>query len=54
MFACEWANLSPDFMTLSKGITGGFLPLSVVMTTDEIYRAFYCDYDEYRGVFTLS
>ena len=49
MFACEHASISPDFMTLSKGLTGGYLPLSVVMTTDEVYRAFYCDYNEYKA-----
>lgn len=49
MFACEHADISPDFMTLSKGITGGYLPLSVVMTTDEVYNAFYCDYSEYKA-----
>ena len=49
MFACEHANISPDFMTLSKGLTGGYLPLSVVMTTDEVYNAFYCDYNEYKA-----
>ncbi|MBI4807606.1 MAG: adenosylmethionine--8-amino-7-oxononanoate transaminase [Nitrosomonadales bacterium] len=43
LFACEQANIRPDFLLLSKGITGGYLPLSVVMTTDEIYRAFYAD-----------
>jgi len=43
MFACEQANIVPDFMCLSKGITGGYLPLSVVMTRDEIYQAFYAD-----------
>jgi adenosylmethionine-8-amino-7-oxononanoate aminotransferase len=43
MFACEQAAISPDFLLLSKGITGGYLPLSVVMTTDEIYQAFYAD-----------
>jgi adenosylmethionine---8-amino-7-oxononanoate aminotransferase len=41
MFACEQANVKPDFICLSKGITGGYLPLSVVLTTDEIYQAFY-------------
>ncbi len=46
MFACEQANITPDFMCLSKGITGGYLPLSCVLTTDEIYQAFYCDYSE--------
>ena len=49
MFACEHAEISPDFMTLSKGLTGGYLPLSVVMTSDEVYRAFYCDYNEYKA-----
>ena len=39
----EGGCISPDFMLLSKGITGGYLPLSVVMTTDDIYRAFYAD-----------
>ena len=43
MFACEQAQIAPDFLLLSKGITGGYLPLSVVMATDEIYRAFYAD-----------
>jgi adenosylmethionine-8-amino-7-oxononanoate aminotransferase len=49
MFACEYADISPDFMTLSKGLTGGYLPLSVVMTTDDVYNAFYCDYNEYKA-----
>jgi len=49
MFACEHANISPDFMTLSKGLTGGYLPLSVVMTTDDVYNAFYCDYNEHKA-----
>ena len=42
-FAHEQANIVPDFLCLSKGITGGYLPLSVVMTRDEIYQAFYDD-----------
>jgi len=49
MFACDHVDISPDFMTLSKGLTGGYLPLSVVMTTDEVYNAFYCDYNEYKA-----
>ena len=43
LFACEQAGIRPDFLLLSKGITGGYLPLSVVMTRDEIYQAFYAD-----------
>ncbi len=49
MFACDHAEISPDFMTLSKGLTGGYLPLSVVMTTNDVYQAFYCDYNEYKA-----
>jgi len=49
MFACDHADISPDFMTLSKGLTGGYLPLSVVMTTDDVYQAFYCDYNDYKA-----
>jgi len=49
MFGCEQAGITPDYMTLSKGLTGGYLPLAVVMTTDEIYSAFYCDYMEYKA-----
>jgi adenosylmethionine-8-amino-7-oxononanoate aminotransferase len=43
MFACEQAGIRPDFICLSKGITGGYLPLSLVMTTDAVYQAFYDD-----------
>jgi adenosylmethionine---8-amino-7-oxononanoate aminotransferase len=40
-FACEQAQIWPDFVCLSKGISGGYLPLSLVMTRDEIYQGFY-------------
>ena len=43
MFACDYAGVQPDFICLSKGITGGYLPLSAVLTSDEIYQAFYND-----------
>ncbi len=44
MFACEQAGIRPDFICLSKGLTGGYLPLSVVVMTEDIYQAFYDDY----------
>lgn len=47
-FACEQAKIWPDFLCLSKGISGGYLPLSLVMTRDSIYQAFYSD-DVSRG-----
>ena len=47
-FAVEQANIWPDFIALSKGISGGYLPLSLVMTTDQIYQSFYHD-DITRG-----
>ena len=46
LFACEQAGITPDLMCLSKGITGGYLPLAVVMTGEEIYDAFYDDYEK--------
>jgi len=49
MFACEQAEVSPDFLVLSKGLTGGYLPLSIVLTTNEIYMKFYCDYNEHKA-----
>jgi len=47
-FACEQAGIWPDFVCLSKGISGGYLPLSLVMTRESIYQAFY-DADVTRG-----
>lgn len=44
LFACEQAGITPDFLCLSKGITGGYLPLSAVLTRNKIYYAFYDDY----------
>ncbi len=43
MFACDQAGITPDLMCLSKGITGGFLPMGVTMTSGDIYNAFYHD-----------
>ncbi len=47
-FACEQAGIWPDLLTLSKGISGGYLPLSIVLSRDAIYESFYDD-DTTRG-----
>jgi adenosylmethionine---8-amino-7-oxononanoate aminotransferase len=44
LFACEQAAITPDFLCLSKGLTGGYLPLAIVLTNDAVYQAFYDDY----------
>jgi len=44
MLACEHAGIVPDFVCLSKGLTGGFTPMAVTLTSTEIYNAFYDDY----------
>ena len=49
LFACAKAGITPDFIVLSKGLTGGYLPLSVVLTTNDIYAKFYCDYSEHKA-----
>ncbi|MCD6433738.1 MAG: adenosylmethionine--8-amino-7-oxononanoate transaminase [Sulfurimonas sp.] len=49
LFGCEKAGITPDFIVLSKGLTGGYLPLSVVLTSNEIYAKFYCDYNEHKA-----
>lgn len=49
MFACEHAEIAPDFMTLSKGLTAGYLPMSIVMTTPAIYELFYDDFENEKA-----
>jgi adenosylmethionine-8-amino-7-oxononanoate aminotransferase len=49
LFACEQAAITPDFLCLGKGLTGGYLPLSVCMTTNAVYEAFYAEYSAQRA-----
>lgn len=49
MFACNRADICPDMICLSKGLTGGYLPMSIVVTTQNIYDAFYADYNEHKA-----
>ena len=49
LFACEQAGITPDFLCLSKALTGGYLPMAAVLTTDRMYQAFYDDYATLRA-----
>jgi len=49
LFACEQADIAPDFLCLSKGLTGGYLPLCAILTRDEIYQGFYDEYHTLKG-----
>jgi adenosylmethionine-8-amino-7-oxononanoate aminotransferase len=51
MFACEHEAVVPDLMAVSKGLTGGYLPLAATLTTEEVYRAFLGDYSEWKTFF---
>ncbi len=46
MFAFEYAGVSPDIMCISKGLTGGYLPMALTVTTETVYDAFYGDYSQ--------
>lgn len=51
MFACAREGVSPDFICVAKGLTGGYMPLAATLTTDKIYNAFLGKYDEYKAFF---
>lgn len=51
MFACEHERITPDLMAISKGLTGGYMPLAATLTTEEIYRGFLGSYDEFKTFF---
>jgi len=51
MFACEHERVTPDLMAVSKGLTGGYLPLAATLTTEQIYRAFLGRYEEFKTFF---
>jgi adenosylmethionine-8-amino-7-oxononanoate aminotransferase len=51
IFACEQEGVSPDFLCLAKGLTGGYLPLAATLATDEIYQAFLGRYEESKSFF---
>jgi adenosylmethionine-8-amino-7-oxononanoate aminotransferase len=51
MFACELEKIRPDILCLAKGLTGGYLPLAVTLTTNQIYRAFLGKYEDNKTFF---
>ncbi|NQX60597.1 adenosylmethionine--8-amino-7-oxononanoate transaminase [Paenibacillus qinlingensis] len=51
MFACDLEDVSPDLMVIGKGLTGGYLPVAATLATDEVYEAFYADYQEQKTFF---
>ncbi|MBN2474610.1 MAG: adenosylmethionine--8-amino-7-oxononanoate transaminase [Pirellulales bacterium] len=51
MFACEHEGVSPDFLCLAKGLTGGYLPMAATLTTDAVWQAFLGDYAESKSFF---
>jgi adenosylmethionine-8-amino-7-oxononanoate aminotransferase len=51
MFACEHEDISPDFLCLAKGVTGGYLPLAATLTTERVYEGFLGRFEEFKTFF---
>jgi adenosylmethionine-8-amino-7-oxononanoate aminotransferase len=51
LFACHHEHVQPDFMTLAKGMTGGYLPMAATLTTQEVFDAFLGEYEEFKTFF---
>jgi adenosylmethionine---8-amino-7-oxononanoate aminotransferase len=51
MFACQHEGVTPDLMAISKGLTGGYMPLAATLTTEDIYKAFLGKYEDCKTFF---
>jgi adenosylmethionine---8-amino-7-oxononanoate aminotransferase len=51
MFACQHEEVTPDLMAISKGLTGGYMPLAATLATEEIYKAFLGNYEDFKTFF---